>query len=103
MGGAGRGASTLDKQSWLYCVMQQKNIHAVDIQQLLGISRQTLYQILRNPGRYLTGDDMLKIAIRIDEPLDKVVAWCVGGAAHYRKHGKAWFESDEKDKTAPNE
>lgn len=103
MGGAGRGASVPDTQSWLYQVMKRKNIQSVDIQQLLGISRKTLYQILRNPGQYVTANDMMKIAIRIDEPLDKVVSWCMGGAAHYRKTGKAWFESDEKDKTAPSE
>ena len=97
MGGAGRGANTLDKESWLYCEMKRKKVHSVDIQQLLGISRPMLYQVLRNPSKYLTGDDMMKLALRLDVPLIKVFNYCVGGAAQMRATGKTWFESDDQN------
>ena len=101
MGGANRSASALDKQSWLYRICKQKSIQMVDIQQLLGISRNMLYIVLRNPSRYLTSEDMMKLAIRIDEPLINVFNWCCGGAAQMRATGKTWFESDNNTGDLP--
>src|SRR3990167_9021897 len=100
MGGAGRGATSIDKQLYLYRVITDKGVQMVEIQQLLGISREMLYKVLRNPGRYLTLDKCALIAFRLDEPLNNVIAGCLGGANQVRNEGTAWFGTIE-DKEKP--